>query len=189
MIIALSGPSGIGKGYVKERLLQLYPNIMELAWCTTRSLRTNEQVGGNRTRVSVSEFGRMADVGELMLIQNLFGHRYGLRTEDLLPTTGIKLTELHPDNMSEALKINPAIIAIGFVTFELSLLHKRLAVVRKTESPAEIARRVAAAEIEIKTILQRRSLYTSVIEITEAKERMVFDKVLATLTPHLQKGG
>lgn len=189
MIIALSGPSGIGKGYVKERLLRLYPCIQELAWFTTRPLRPNEQSGGNRIHIAVSEFNRMTNVGELVLVQNLFGHRYGLRTEDLLPTTDIKLTELHPNNMSEALNINPAIIAIGFVTFELSLLYKRLAVIRKTESLIEIEKRVAMAEIEIGAILQLRSLYTSVIEITEAKEHMVFDEVLAILTPHLQKEG
>ncbi len=189
MIIALSGPSGIGKGYIKERLLHLYPYIQELAWFTTRSLRPNEYVGGNRTCVSVPEFNRMADIGELVLIQNLFGHHYGLRVGDLLPTSDVKLTELHPDNVSVALKINSAIITIGFVTFELSLLHKRLAVIRNAESPAEIAKRIAAAKDEIGAILRQRSLYTSVIEVTEATEHLVLNKVLATLTPHLQKGG
>lgn len=189
MIIALSGPSGIGKGYIKERLLQLYPYIQELAWFTTRTLRPNEQGSGNRIPVSVSEFSRRADIGELVLIQDLFGHRYGLREEDLFPTTDIKLTELHPNNVSEALKINPATITIGFVTSELSLLHKRLAVVRKTESFAEIEKRVATAEDEIKAILRQRSLFTSVVEIAEAREHMVLDEVLAILAPHLQKGG
>jgi len=185
MIIALSGPSGIGKGYVKKQLLRLYPCIQELEWFTTRPLRTNEQVGGNRTNVSVSEFRHMADVGELVLIQNLFGYRYGLRMEDLLPTDDIKLTELHPDNISKALKINPAIIAIGFVTFDISLLHKRLTVIRKTESLVEIEKRVAMAEGEIRTILQQKSLFTSVVEITEARKHTVIEEVLAILTPHL----
>lgn len=154
MIIAFSGLSGIDKGYIKERLLQLYPYIQELAWFTTRTLRSNEQGSGNRIPVSVSEFNRMADISELVLIQDLFGHRYGLREKDLFPTTGIKLTELHPNNVSEVLKINPAIITIDFVTSELSLLYKRLAVIRKTESFAEIEKRVATAEDEIKTILR-----------------------------------
>lgn len=188
MIIALSGPSGIGKGYIKERLLKLYPHIQELSWFTTRPLRPNEQDGGNRTHVLVSEFNQMAEVGELVLVQNLFGHHYGLRVNDLLPTPDIRLTELHPDNLSKALKVNTEIIAIGFVTFELSLLRKRLAVVRKTESHAEIEKRVTTAEIEIKTILRQKSLFTSVIEIAEAKEHLVLDEVLATLTPYLQKG-
>lgn len=187
MIIAFSGPSGIGKGYIKEQLLRLYPNIRELTWFTTRPLRLNEQDGGNRIHVPVSEFNRMADASELVLVQNLFGHRYGLRVEDLLPTQDIRLTELHPDNMSEALKINQEIIAIGFVTFEIPLLRKRLTVVRKTESPAEIEQRVATAKGEIETLVRLRSILTSVIEITEASEHLVFNEVLKILNQHLKK--
>lgn len=189
MIIALSGPSGIGKGYIKEQLLRLYPNIRELTWFTTRPLRTNEWVGGNRIHVTVSEFNRMAGAGELVLIQDLFGHRYGLKKENLLPTTDVRLTELHPDNVPEALKINPAIIVIGLVTFDLSLLRKRLTLVRKTESPVEIEKKIAMAESEIRTIMRQKSLYTAVIEVTETKEHMVFDEVLAILAPYIQKGG
>jgi len=186
MIIALSGPSGIGKGFIGERLLQFYPHIQELAWFTTRPLRTNEQ-GGNRIHVSLPEFNRMVGFGELVLVQDLFGHRYGLRKEDLLPGLDTKLTELHPDNLLEALGINPAIFAIGLVTFDLSLLHRRLSVVRKTESPAEIEKRVATAKSEIETILQWRSLFASVIEVTEARESSMMDEVRAVLTPHLTR--
>lgn len=188
MIISLSGPSGIGKGFIKERLLQLYPHIQELAWFTTRLLRPNEQ-GGNRVHVSLPEFNQLAEFGELVLVQDLFGHRYGLRKEDLLPCSDIKLTEVHPDNMLEALRINPEIFAIGLVTFDLSLLHKRLSVVRNTESSAEIEKRVTTAESEIKSIIQRSSLFTSVIEVTEAGESRVLDAVLAVLTPYLTKKG
>lgn len=188
MIISLSGPSGIGKGFIKERLLQLYPHVHELGWFTTRPLRSNEQ-DGNRIHVSLPEFNQLAGFGELVLVQDLFGHRYGLRKEDLFPSSDIKLTELHPDNLLEALRINPAIFTIGFVTFDLSLLHKRLSVLRKTESSAEIEKRVATAESEIETILQRRSLFTSVIEVTEAGESLVLNQVLAVLTSHLTKKG
>ena len=113
MIISLSGPSGIGKGFIKERLLQLYPHIQELAWFTTRTLRSNEH-GGNRIHVSLPEFNQLAGFGELVLVQDLFGHRYGLRKEDSLPSSDIKLTELHPDNLLKALRINHAIFAIGY---------------------------------------------------------------------------
>jgi len=188
MIISLSGPSGIGKGFIKERLLRLYPHIEELVWFTTRSLRPNEQ-GGNRTYVSLSEFNKLTESGEITLVQDLYGHRYGLRKEDIQPSSNAKLTELHPDNLKDALKINPAILAIGFVTFDLSLLHKRLSVVRKTETVAEIEQRITTAKIEIETILQQRSLFTSVIEVTETGEALVLNQVLEVLTSHLTKKG
>lgn len=189
MIISLSGPSGIGKGFIKERLLQLYPHIQELKWFTTRTLRPNEQ-GGNRIHVSLPEFNQLAESGELVLVQDLYGHRYGLRKKDVLPSSDTKLTELHPDNLLETIRINPEIFAIGLVTFDLSLLYKRLSVLRKTESSAEIEKRVTTAESEIKTILQRSSLFTSVIEVTEAGESRVLNAVLAVLASHLtNKGG
>lgn len=42
MLIALSGPSGIGKGFIKEKLLREYPDIKEIQWITTRKLRSTE---------------------------------------------------------------------------------------------------------------------------------------------------
>lgn len=184
MIVFLSGPSGIGKGFIKERLLQLYPQIQELAWLTTRTLRPNEQ-DGNRVHASLPEFNQLAGSGKLVLVQELFGHRYGLRKEDLFPCSDIKLSELHPDNLLEALRINPAIFVIGLVTLDLSLLYKRLSVLRKTESSAEIEKRVATAKSEIETILRRKSLFASVIEVTEAGEALVLDEVCAVLTSRL----
>ena len=188
MIISLSGPSGIGKGFVKERLLQLYPYIKELAWFTTRLLRPNEQ-GGNRIHVSFPEFNQLVASDKLVLVQDLYGHRYGLKKEDLLPRQRVRLTELHPDNLLEAFKINPTILAIGFVTSNFLLLRKRLSVLRNTESAAEIEQRIAVAKIEIKTILRQKSLFASVIEVTKASETLVFDQVRAILTPHLIKKG
>ena len=189
MIVSLSGPSGIGKGFIKERLLQLYPHVQELAWLTTRPQRSNELQGSNRTHTPLPEFNELVGSGELVLVQDLFGHRYGLRKKDLLPSLDIKLTELHPDNLLEARRINPMIFAIGLVTFDLSLLHQRLSVVRKTESLAEIERRVATARSEIETILQLRSTFASVIEVDKANEDQILNKVCVILAPHLSKKG
>jgi len=189
MIISFSGPSGIGKGFVKERLLQVYPNIEELAWFTTRPLRPNEQCG-NRIHVSLSKFNKFVKSNKLILLQDLYGHRYGLKKDGLLPSPHVKLTEFHPDNLKEALKINPEIFAIGFVTFDLSLLYNRLAIFRHTESSMEIKKRIAVAKIEIKSILRQKSLFMSVIEVSKTSEAKVFDQTLTILTPHLsEKGG
>jgi uncharacterized small protein (DUF1192 family) len=85
------------------------------------------------------------------------------------------------------MEINPEIIAIGFVTPELSFLHRRLSVLRNTESIAEIEQRIAVAKIEIETILRHKSLFAAIIEVTEASESSVFDIVLAVLTPYLPR--
>ncbi len=188
MIVSFSGPSGIGKGFVKERLLQVYPHIEELAWFTTRPLRLNEK-RGNRIHVSLSEFDGLLQTENIVLTQTLYGHHYGLRKASLLPNRSIRLTELHPDNLRQALNINPAIVAIGFVTFDFSLLRERLSVLRNTESATEIEQRIAAAKTEIEAILRQKELFTSVIQITRASESSVFNRVLIILTPYLKKEG
>jgi len=188
MIIALSGPSGSGKGYIRERLLIAFPFLEELEWFTTRQLRPDE-VRGNRISITASEFNKLADAGELVLVQDLYGYRYGLHRKDLLLSPRIRLTELHPDNVAEALKINPAIIAVAFVTSDLSLLRKRLSTLRNTESVVEIEKRVVAAETEIETILRYKELFVSVIEVSEVSETSIFEQVLAVLSPYLNKKG
>ncbi|MBI1839138.1 MAG: hypothetical protein HYR95_02505, partial [Candidatus Colwellbacteria bacterium] len=137
MIIALTGPSGIGKGFIKEQLLRTYPFIEELAWFTTRPLRPNES-GGNRINVPDFQFNQLVESGNLVLVQNLYGYRYGLRKHDLAPSPSVKLTELHIDNLIEALRINTTILVIGLITSDLSLLRERLSINRNTESQAEI---------------------------------------------------
>jgi guanylate kinase len=184
MIIALCGPSGIGKGYIKERLLITYPFLEELAWFTTRPLRPNERCS-NRISIAILEFNRLVDAGQLVLVQDLYGHRYGLGREDLLPNRRARLTELHPDNILEALRINPSIIAVGLVTFNLSLLRKRLSILRDTGSITEIERRITSAEAEIETILRCKKLLAAVIEVSETSETLVFEQTLAVLLPHL----
>lgn len=188
MIIALSGPSGSGKGYIGERLLTAFPFIEELAWFTTRQLRPDE-VRGNRISIIASEFNKLIDAGKLVLVRDLYGYRYGLRRKDLFPSPHIRLTELHPDNVAEALKINPAIIAVAFVASDLSLLRKRLSILRNTESIAEIEKRVTAAEAEIETILRHKELFVSVIEVSEVSETLIFEQVFAILSPYLNQKG
>lgn len=188
MIIALSGPSGIGKGYIKKKLLATFPFLEEVGWFTTRQLRPDE-MGGNRISIITSEFNKLADAGELVLVQNLYGYRYGLHYKDLFPSPRIKLTELHTDNIVEALKINPAIIAIAFVTSDLSLLRKRLSILRNTENATEIEERVTAAEMEIKTILRHKQLFISVIEVSEISETLISEQVIAILSPYLKQKG
>lgn len=188
MIISFSGPSGIGKGFVKEQLLRIYPNIKELVWVTTRPLRPGEK-GGNRVHTSPSKFDKLVESGKLILVQDLYGYYYGLRKEDLLPGPNTRLTELHPNNLVKALKINPAIFAIGFVTYDFSLLHKRLSVIRKTEDTEEIERRIEAARVEIEIIQCQKSSFAAVIEVSGASETLVFDQVLEVLTPHLMRKG
>jgi len=188
MLIAFSGPSGIGKGFVKQELFARFPHLEEVRWMTTRALRPGER-GGNRVSISRGDFARLADSGELVLVQELYGNGYGVRKADILPCARKRIVEIHPDNIEPALCINPALIAVGFLTADTSLLFERLSVRSAAGSSAEIAERLRAAEREIETMRRLSRLYHAIIDVTKDNEASVFERVLHVLNPILSTGG
>jgi len=187
MLIAFTGPSGIGKGFVKEKLLQSYSFIKELVWFTTRELRPNEQKS-NRIVLLEEEFNDLVISNKLVLVQNdLFGHSYGISKDDLLPNSCVNLTEIHIDNVKQALEINPDILLIGFITHDFSILRSRLSLIRKTESSMEIEKRIFSAQIEVEIILSNKNLFTSIIEVNKYTENMISEKVMTILANNFKK--
>jgi len=187
MLIALTGPSGIGKGFIKGKLLQVYPFIEELVWFTTRGPRPNEQKS-NRIFVSQKEFNTLVTSNNLALVQNdLFGHSYGINKKDLLPSSSIKLTEIHVDNIKQALEINPTILVIGLITHDFSIIRNRLSVIRKSENLIEIEKRIISAKIEVENILSNKDLFTSIIEVNKISESTILKQIISVLVNDLKE--
>lgn len=186
MLIALTGPSGIGKGFIKEKLLQVYPFIEELVWITTRDPRPGEQKS-NRMSVSEEEFKILMITDELVLVQNdLFGHSYGVKKKDLLQTSCIKLTEIHVDNIKQAFLVNPNIFAIGLITRDFSILRNRLSI-RKTEDLMEIEKRIISATKEVENILLYKDLFASILEVSKYSENMILGQIITVLDDKLKE--
>lgn len=187
MHIALSGPSGIGKGYTQEHILKTYPSMQELQWSTTRPPRTTVP-DTNRRYVSADAFTQLVASGDLVLVRKIFGHDYGLARDDLVPREGLYLTEVHPDNLWEAREVNPDLIAIGLMTSEPSLLRHRLAGVRRTERPDEIEARLAESTREMQVMHGQRAHYTALFDVTFASQVHVITDVLAIIHSCLTRG-
>lgn len=188
MIIVLSGPSGIGKGYIKESLKRKYPYIEELVWYTTRDLRPNELTNSNRKQLPEEEFEKMAKKGEMALIQGIFGHRYAIRKQDLLPREGVFLTEIHPFVIEEAKNINPDIITIGLVTDDYDLLRERMVDRRKTESTDEVKHRIQAAKDEVNAIREKAQFYDSLITIKRDNEGQIAAMAQELFLKYVERG-
>lgn len=170
MIVALSGPSGIGKGFIKMAIMEANPDVKEAVWYTTRNLRPGEK---NRASIPGIEFTAMEHTGRLVLVQELFGNRYGISRQDLEAKEGKVLTEIHPFVVDKAKEINPNIIMIGIVTDDLGLLRERLSERRKTETPAEIERRLKVAESEIEFIREHHDKFDLVVNISRKTETSI----------------
>ena len=159
MLFALSGPSGIGKGYIKQRVASVYPGLRELVWFTTRPLRPGETANGNRRPVSRETFDALVASGECVLEQELYGNGYGLSREELLSCEGVWFTEFHPENLARARDLRDDIVAIGLVTDDLDLLAERIA--RRDGSDEDCAARLSQAAFEMELI--RRSPHYQLI--------------------------
>ena len=73
----ISGPSGVGKGTVVRRLLELVPDVTLSVSVTTRRPRQGEVDGTDYFFVGDAEFDRMAAAGELLEWAEIYGHRSG----------------------------------------------------------------------------------------------------------------
>lgn len=181
MIITLTGPSGIGKGYVACELKKYLPSMGELVWFTTRPLRPGEDNRSNRRSVSPAEFHRLACGDCLVLTQEVHGYMYGLELPHADYTYELWLCELHIDNMERAREIGLSMFTIALVPSSIVFLSKRLMEYRRTESKVEIEARLHAAKEEIVKIKRQQTAFDAFFEVTPENEHQIVADVIEAL--------
>ena len=77
LIIVISGPSGVGKDAIVERIVDLGDAFYFTVTATTRPPRPNEVHGVNHIFVSTQEFRAMIAQGELLEWAETYGNLYG----------------------------------------------------------------------------------------------------------------
>lgn len=153
-LFVISGPSGVGKTTLCQRLLERVPARMSVS-ATTRPARRNEKHEVDYYFLSPQEFEQRLAAGEFLESAEVFGNRYGTPVgpvkaaldsgQDILLEIdvqgGIQVHERFPD-------------AVGIFIMPPSLeawresLRRRLTS-RGMDQPEEIERRVSQAEAEI----------------------------------------
>jgi guanylate kinase len=78
--VVLSGPSGVGKTTVANRLIERGGYVRSVS-VTTRSMREGEVDGEDYRFISVDEFKRLRDAGELVEHAEVHGNWYGTPKE------------------------------------------------------------------------------------------------------------
>jgi guanylate kinase len=76
-VVVISGPSGVGKSTVVDRVLEHFPNFVQSISVTTRSPRGSERDGEDYFFVTREEFMRRRDGGELLEWAEVHDHLYG----------------------------------------------------------------------------------------------------------------
>jgi guanylate kinase len=150
-LIVISGPSGVGKGTICKKLLQINPEIFLSVSATTRKARREDAEGVTYFFKTPSEFKMMIERGELLEWTEYGGNFYGTPlsnvTENLARGRDV-LLEIETAGAQNAMKIFPDGIFIFIMPPNIEALELRL-IGRGENDEAEIARRLEIARGEM----------------------------------------
>jgi len=183
-IFALTGPSGVGKGFIKQHIRTRYPHLEELTVATTRGKRPED--GRDRDAgIPIGVFLERKNSGTIVFAHQPFGSEgdwYGFYAEQIkqLLTEGKQvLTEIHTDNVgSFKTQFGENVRILGLVA-NRSYLEANL-VGRNTETAEEQQQRLEKAVKEVELITQLADLGSidPAIEINAENRETVAQLVL-----------
>ena len=150
VLMAVSGPSGVGKGTIVKTILQRREDVVESVSCTTREPREGEIHGKHYFFLSREEFSRRIEEDDFLEYDEHFGNYYGTPKSFVAETLKTKsvIMEIDVVGALNAKKFFPECVLVMIVPPSIEELKKRL-IGRGSENEAEIAGRLARLEYEI----------------------------------------
>lgn len=152
LLFVLSGPSGVGKDAVLDRMKESSFPLTYIVTMTTRPRRESETDGTDYTFVSEKEFHDLIDGGGLLEWANVYGNWYGVprrEVETALNGGSDVMVKVDIQGVDTIRRIIPDSISIFLVPPSLEELSKRLTQ-RKTESATSFELRLKTASEEMK---------------------------------------
>lgn len=190
ILIVISGPSGVGKTTICERLLE-DPAIRRVITCTTRPPRPQERQDVDYHFLDRAEFEHRIESGLFAEYAEVYGHLYGTPLDEI--EEGIKKgwRMILNIDVQGARQLRDSGID-GMLTFfiappDFATLERRLRG-RGNDSPAQVARRLEAARRELEEldeydhVVVNQDLDETVAEIRRALS-------LETEREHARAGG
>ncbi|MDE6691146.1 MAG: guanylate kinase [Clostridia bacterium] len=175
-LLILSGPSGVGKGKIVEKLMLRRPNTSLSVSCTTREPRKEETEGVSYYFITKEKFKEMIESGGFLEYSEHFGNFYGTPrkfVEDKLKE-GDVILEIEVNGALNVKKAMPEAVLVMIEPPTREELYARLKG-RGTESEEAIARRMDRYDYEI----SKRSYYD--YEIINDNLETAVDEVEAIL--------
>lgn len=152
LIVVMSGPSGVGKSSIVERLLKSHRNFVESVSATTRTRRTGERNGRDYFFLSHEEFRNKKKQREFIETAEIFGEFYGTPKKPVLDALNRCRTVLFDIDIvgGQAIKKwRRDAVLIFIMPPSLNALRQRL-VGRRTESESQVKVRLGRALKEMK---------------------------------------
>jgi len=151
-VFVITGPSGVGKGTLIERLLEQVPELELSISATTRQPRPGEVDGRDYHFLSPEEFRRRLEEGEFLEHASYSGNHYGtLRSEverriEQCQSVVLEIEVQGARQVRDALGEDAVLIFIA--PPDESVLRERLEG-RGTDSAEDIKQRLRTAEVEL----------------------------------------
>ncbi|MBQ8429348.1 MAG: guanylate kinase [Clostridia bacterium] len=150
VLLAVSGPSGVGKGTMVKTLIERRADVVESVSCTTRAPREGEVHGKHYFFLSKEEFERRIDEGDFLEYDEHFGNYYGTPksfVRETLPHKSI-IMEIDVVGALNAKKEFPETVLVMVVPPSVEELKRRLSG-RGSESEAQIQNRLERMAYEL----------------------------------------
>jgi guanylate kinase len=151
-VFVISGPSGVGKDAVIEKLVAADPLLERSVSYTTRRPRPGEQDGVAYSFETREEFQKLIDRGELLEHATYDGNFYGTsarRVEELRAAGHDVILKIDVKGAEQVRKLLPDATFIFLAPPSMEELIRRTAL-RQTESAEERSARQVIAETEMK---------------------------------------
>jgi guanylate kinase len=161
LLIVLSGPSGVGKDTVINRMKGLGRPFHYVVTATTRPRRSGEKDGVDYHFLSREEFQRLLEDNEFVEWAEVYGHHYGVPRNEITSALGQGkdvIVKVDVQGAATLKKLVPQAVFIFLIPPSRTELEKRLRK-RHSESEADLAMRLRKAEEE----MSKASLFDHVI--------------------------
>jgi len=152
LLIVISGPSGVGKDAVLQRMKERDLPFHFVVTATTRPRRENEVHGVDYFFVSQEEFARMIDQGELIEYARVYEDYKGIPKQQVRQAFASGrdvIMRLDVQGAATVHKLVPEAVLIFLTAQNEAEMVNRLKK-RRTEKPEELALRISTARQEFK---------------------------------------
>ena len=187
LVIVLTGPSGVGKDSVFDRMVERGVPMARPATMTTRAPRSGEVEGVHHYFVTPEEFERAFAAGELLERSGEYGKQYGVPRRSVREAlaTGNDVVVRVDIRGAESLRgLLPDALFICLIAERMNDLASRLEG-RGTESAEERAKRLAMAPDEI----ERASRFCAMVVNPEGRLDDTVDEILRLIEAERARPG
>lgn len=180
LVIVISGPSGVGKDAVIDRMRGSSLKLHFVVTVTTRKQRQGETDGRDYHFISKTEFENMIEKEELLEWANVYGNYYGVPRQELKQAVSegldavVKVDVQGADTIKSKL---PDAVLIFVSAPSNKELEKRL-IRRKTETGVDLELRTQAVQDELK----RLPLFDYVVVNHDEQVELAVSQIEAIIT-------